>query len=167
MFAKVGDISSSQIEIPTNVNYLGRFYMTKHLLPSILSNPRPTKSIINISSIGSQVSGPLGFSISALATNRLSQRVAESYSDQGVFCAALHPGAVWPEVVPPGFPPAMKEMSTDDVGLAGAWLVWLVGERKEWLNGRYMDATWDVEELEKRKEEIVEKDMLKMRLVVE
>jgi hypothetical protein len=34
------------------------------------------------------------------------------------------------------------------------------------LNGRYIDATWDVDELEKKKDEIVEKDMLKMRLVV-
>ena len=108
-----------------------------------------------------------GFSLTALATNRLSQRVAEAYADQGVFSAAVHPGAVWPEVVPEGFPESAKEWSTESVDLAGAWLVWLVGgERKEWLNGRYLDVTWDVEELEKRKDEIVERDLLKMRLMI-
>ena len=60
MFAKPGEIDTSQFEGPNKVNLLGRFYMTKHLLPLILHNHRPTKSIINVSSIGSHVSGPLG-----------------------------------------------------------------------------------------------------------
>ena len=165
-FGKVGDISSSQIETTMNVNYLGRFYMIKHLLPLILSGGSATKAIVNISSVGSHVSGPLGYSISALATNRLSQRVAESYADQGVICCAVHPGAVLPEVLPPGLPAGLTIISKDSPSLCGAFLIWLVKEKREWLNGRYLDATWDVEELEKKKEEIVEGDKLKMRLVV-
>lgn len=172
MSAKPHEIDSDQIEITTSTNYLGRFYMIKHLMPAILANPRPTKSIINITSIGSHLPmAPLGFSISALATNRLSQSVADSYADQGVFCAALHPGAVEPDVLPPGWSESVRKWSTDSPNLAGAWMLWLIGagvggERKDWLNGRYVDATWNVEELEKRKGEIVEKDMLKMRLLV-
>jgi len=165
-FGKVGDINSPNIETTINVNYLGRFYMIKHLLPLILSGGSVTKAIVNISSVGSHVSGPLGFSISALATNRLSQRVAESYADQGVICCAVHPGAVKPEVPPPGMPARLLEMSHDSPSLCGAFLIWLVKEKRDWLNGRYLDATWDVEELEKKKEEIVEGDKLKMRLVV-
>lgn len=34
------------------------------------------------------------------------------------------------------------------------------------LNGRYVSATWDVDELEAMKDEIVEGDKLKFRLVV-
>ncbi|CAK3817297.1 Hypothetical predicted protein [Lecanosticta acicola] len=169
MLSPLHEQDSSQVEVTTNTNYLGRVYMIKHLLHSILSNPRPTKSIINISSVGSHIPGsPLGFGISALATNRLSERVALMYGEQGVFCAAVHPGAVEPDVLPPGWPESVREWSTDARGLCGAWLVWLIsgGERKEWLNGRYLDVTWDVEELEKRKEEIVEKDLLKMRMTV-
>ena len=165
-FGKVADVNSSQIETTINVNYLGRFYMIKHLLPLILSGGSTTKAIVNISSIGSQVSGPLGFSISALATNRLSQRVAESYADQGVFCCAVHPGAVLPEVPPPGMPEHLKKISLDSVSLCGAFLIGLVKEKRDWLNGRYLDATWDVQELEKKKKEIVDGDKLKMRLVV-
>ena len=166
MFGKLADINSPQIEDTINVNYLGRFYMIKHLLPLILSGGSTTKAIVNVSSVGSHVSGPLGFSISALATNRLSQRVAESYGDQGVFCCAIHPGAVNPEVPPPGMPEALKKISLDSPSLCGAFLIWVVKEHRDWLNGRYLDATWDVEELEKKKEEIVEGDKLKMRLVV-
>jgi NAD(P)-dependent dehydrogenase (short-subunit alcohol dehydrogenase family) len=161
------DMDVSNIEETMRTNYFGRFYMIKHLLPLLLAMPKDSsKSIINVSSIGSQVSGPLGFSISALATNRLSQRVTEAYGDQGIFCAAVHPGAVLPEVMPVGAPDIFKEMSTDDPMLCGAFLIWLVKQKRDWLNGRYIDATWDVDELEKKKDEIVEKDMLKMRLVV-
>lgn len=165
-FGKVGDVNSSQMEITTSVNYLGRFYMIKHLLPLLLHGGSTTKAIVNISSIGGHVSGPLGFSISALATNRLSQRVAEAYADQGVFCVALHPGAVYPDIVPPGAPARLLAASKDSKELCGAFCVWLVQERREWANGRYLDATWDVEELEGKKEEIVQGDKLKMRMVV-
>ncbi|KAL9080723.1 MAG: hypothetical protein Q9159_007539 [Coniocarpon cinnabarinum] len=165
-FGKVADINSANIEVSTQVNYLGRFYMIKHLMPLLLSGGSDTKAIVNISSVGSHVSGPLGYSISALATNRLSQRVAESYADQGVFCCAIHPGAVLPEVEPPGVNDVMRAFSKDSPSLCGAFLIWLVKGKKEWLNGRYLDATWDVEELEKKKDEIVQGDKLKMRLVV-
>ena len=39
-------------------------------------------------------------------------------------------------------------------------------DRKEWLAGRYLSATWDVEELESMKDEIVRNDKLKFRMTV-
>jgi hypothetical protein len=54
----------------------------------------------------------------------------------------------------------------DDVGLGGAFCVWLTKERREWLSGRWLDARWDVEELERRKEDILEKDLLKFRMTM-
>jgi hypothetical protein len=39
-----------------------------------------------------------------------------------------------------------------------------VGEDKSWLGGRYISAVWDVEELLSRKQEIVERDLFKLRL---
>lgn len=121
---------------------------------------------MNITSISSHVPGPLGLSVSALPTNRLSERAADAYAHEGVICCAVHPGAVFPEVPPPGFPPDFREFSVDSAYLCGAFLIWLVKERREWLSGRYLDATWDVEELERKKAEIVEGDKLKMRMVV-
>lgn len=46
--------------------------------------------------------------------------------------------------------------------------MWLTkdAEEKRWLSGRFLSAKWDVEELVGRREEVVEKDMLKMRIVV-
>lgn len=45
-------------------------------------------------------------------------------------------------------------------------MVWLTKKQLSWLGGRYVSANWDVEELEAMKDEIVEGDKLKQRLVV-
>lgn len=58
-----------------------------------------------------------------------------------------------------------KEL-VDTPELAGDFIVWLTHERKEWLSGRYVSCTWDVKELEAKKDEIVHGDKLKMRIVV-
>lgn len=50
---------------------------------------------------------------------------------------------------------------TDDVGLGGAFCVWLSQERRMWLNGRLVSARWDVEELLEKKNVIEEQDLLK------
>jgi hypothetical protein len=55
---------------------------------------------------------------------------------------------------------------TDDPALCGGVLTWLTSERREWLSGRYVSATWDTEELESMKDDIVSNDKLKMRMVM-
>ena len=55
---------------------------------------------------------------------------------------------------------------TDTLQLAGDSTVWLTKERREWLNGRYIDCCWDVAELEAKRDEIVLGDKLKVSLVV-
>jgi len=50
--------------------------------------------------------------------------------------------------------------------LAADSIVFLVRERREWLAGRYINVTWDMEELMAMKDEIVKADKLKMKLVL-
>lgn len=54
----------------------------------------------------------------------------------------------------------------DTVDLAGGFTVWLTAEPRQWLSGRYVAATWDVEALENKRDEIVAGDKLKVKLVV-
>lgn len=44
-------------------------------------------------------------------------------------------------------------------------VVFLTSERRPWLNGRYINVTWDLPELLERKDDIVGGDKLKVRLV--
>lgn len=55
---------------------------------------------------------------------------------------------------------------TDDQGLCGAVCVWISKEKRDWISGRYICATWDMDELESKKEEIVKEDKLKWRMAV-
>ncbi len=43
----------------------------------------------------------------------------------------------------------------------------LGSEKRDWLSGRFVSSNWDMVELESRKTEIVEKDLLKFRMVIE
>lgn len=51
------------------------------------------------------------------------------------------------------------------VGGLATWLAAWQGEDRNFLSGRYLSANWDVEDIVKRKEEIVEKRLLKMNLM--
>jgi hypothetical protein len=53
----------------------------------------------------------------------------------------------------------------DRPDIAGDTIAWLSAERREWQGGRYVSCPWDMEELTKKKDEIIEKDKLKMRMV--
>jgi hypothetical protein len=48
--------------------------------------------------------------------------------------------------------------------LAGAVTVWLSTPAARFLNGRYTTTNWDVEELVKRREKVVQKNLLKVKL---
>jgi hypothetical protein len=45
-------------------------------------------------------------------------------------------------------------------------IVFLTREKRDWLQGRYINCTWDMEELVAMKDEIVKGDKLKVRLVL-
>jgi hypothetical protein len=40
----------------------------------------------------------------------------------------------------------------------------LTAQRNEWLAGRYLSAMWDMAELFAKKDEIIQKDLLKMKM---
>ena len=52
---------------------------------------------------------------------------------------------------------------TDSPDLCGAFCVWLLKEsgREKWLGGRLVKCEWDVSELERKRQEILEGDLLK------
>ena len=52
----------------------------------------------------------------------------------------------------------------DSPELAADSIVSLTSQRREWLAGRYVSATWDLPELYSREEEIVNGDKLVMRM---
>lgn len=54
--------------------------------------------------------------------------------------------------------------SKDTHELAGGAAVWLASDDARFMNGRYLSASWDVNEVMARKEDIVARDLLKVRI---
>lgn len=167
-FNKLDAVQIDQYQKPMAVNYIGKAAVIQAVLPLMLKSEGGAKTIVNVTSILAHFANvaAVGFNISELAINRLTESVAEAYANDGVLAYAVHPGSVLTLPGPVGMPPEARQGCVDDVGLCGAFLLWLVKERREWLSGRYLSSNWDVEELEAKKSAIVQGDLLKMRLVV-
>lgn len=158
----------------SNVNYIGTFHCAKYLLPLLISTPSngANKAFIGVSTIGALiVRGPIAnaqYCVSKAAQLKLLEHLHEQHLADGISVYAAHPGAVMSEMAEETAPQEFMKYLTDSPDLCGAFCVWLTkgGEERKWLSGRLLSAKWDVGELEGRKEEVIEKDLLKMRLSV-
>lgn len=63
-------------------------------------------------------------------------------------------------------PEAMHSILVDTPELSGAVCVYLSTPEADYLRGRHLSANWDLMELQKCKDEILEKDLLKLQLAV-
>jgi NAD(P)-dependent dehydrogenase (short-subunit alcohol dehydrogenase family) len=112
------------------------------------------------------MSGMSSYQMSKMALLRLGEFMQDEYADQGILCYAIHPGGVMTELSS-GMPEAAHHLLSDQPQLAADTVAWLVSERRDWLAGRYVSVTWDMEELLGMKDNIVKKDLLKVRMAVE
>lgn len=147
------------------VNLKGTYLMTRAMLPLMLLGGE--KTIINMNSIGAHLTRPgaSAYQTGKLAILRLTQFTSVEYAAQGVLAFAIHPGAVDTELAS-RLPEDTKAKLVDSPELSADTIVWLTQEKQFWLAGRYLSATWDVTELMARKEEIVQGDKLKVKLVL-
>jgi len=163
-----------------DVNVQGTYLVAHHFIP-ILKESDGAKTFIAINSFGACiVNGHIAntaYCISKFAQARLVEFLSEQYGADGILAVAVHPGAVNTEMAdkttPDSFRPckciftmsSMKDTDfldlTDDIGLGGAFCVWLSTEKRMWLNGRLLGATWDIDELLGKKTQIEGQDLLK------
>lgn len=101
------------------------------------------------------------YGLSKLAVLELMTYVA--VENPNVVATALHPGIVDTEMTKEYF----KRFADDTpelVGGTGVWLAGWEGPDRGFLSGRFVNVNWDVEDLVGRREEILEKELLKMDL---
>lgn len=156
-----------------DINLLGTVRVARHFTPLLLSTKPGAQAFIVITSIAAHIFEssltPIAYNISKRAACHLAEQMANDHGKDGLLAYSVHPGAVLtPQTQNHSLEKGdvWEQALTDDVGLCGGFLTWLVRERREWLNGRYLAVTWDVDELEKKQEEIVGKDLLKFRMEI-
>ncbi|KAA8570742.1 hypothetical protein EYC84_000137 [Monilinia fructicola] len=154
-----------------DVNVLGAYYCARYLVPLLVGGEGAGPgAFIQIGSLAAGlVEGPIantGYCVSKFAQSRLVEMVGRQFGGRGVVAVVVHPGAVATRMAAGNTPEVFLEYLVDSVDLCGGFCVWLSRNIKDlkWLNGRFLDARWDVNELLERKDDIVEKDLLKWAL---
>jgi NAD(P)-dependent dehydrogenase (short-subunit alcohol dehydrogenase family) len=152
------------------VNVHGLFNMTRTFLPMQLSTRASTNGsciMINVSSSGalSIRPGSGSYRSSKLAILRWTESLQLEYGDKGLLTFCVNPGAIKTKISEGILPGMVRDALPDRPDIAGDTIAWLAAERREWLGGRYVSCTWDMQELMKKKDEIIEKDKLKIRMV--
>ncbi|KAI1081546.1 oxidoreductase-like protein [Whalleya microplaca] len=150
------------------VNLRGVYLVSKYFLPLLLSSPDGPSTMVNTSSVAAHNLRPMAsaYGTSKLAVLKLTEFLMVEAGNKGLVAYSVHPGAVLTQLAEKGMPPETLPSLNDDVNLAADTVTWLTSERREWLAGRYLSSTWDMNELLGREAEIVGGDKLKVRLVV-
>ncbi len=147
------------------VNVKGPFLIARGFLPLLFKGRE--KTIVVLSSVGAQFTLPGGsaYETSKQAVLKLNQYLTLEHQSEGILAYAIAPGGVLTDMAK-GFPQDLLNRLTDTPEMVADTLVFLTKERREWLADRYIDSRWDVEELLQKKDEIVSKDLLKVRMAL-
>ncbi|KEF57412.1 uncharacterized protein A1O9_05329 [Exophiala aquamarina CBS 119918] len=156
-----------------DINAMGTYHAAHYFVPLLLRSKDAPGAFIVVGSIAGCIRRGIiantGYTVSKMAQIRLVEYLAEQHSNDGLLSIVIHPGAVKTRMAEGNTPEAFLPYLTDDVGLCGAVCVWLTSRRRDlqWLSGRLISATWDMDELLSKKDQVVQKDLLKFALVTE
>ncbi|KZT24260.1 NAD(P)-binding protein [Neolentinus lepideus HHB14362 ss-1] len=171
----IGDIDPAEWWKSMEVSLRGTFNVVHHSIHSLVE----TKGYaILLSSVAAQLRGPgsSAYSIAKHALNRFAEFIDSNhrllernangsipeYGSQGVKVFSVHPGGVI--TVLSSNEPKLPEHLKDKVELSSHSMVRLTSGSEDWLTGRYVSCQWDLDELETKRKEIEEGDLLKNRL---
>ena len=162
-YTKLGDSNPEQWWRSWEVNVKGVYLMTRTFLPLILNSN--DKTIIVISSVGAHhtMPGGSGYETTKLAVLKINNYLMLEYGDQGLLAYAVAPGGVNTDMAK-DFP--RRDLLTDTPRMVADTITFLTQERREWLAARYVDSRWDMTEMLEKKDAIVERDLLKVKLQV-
>jgi len=161
-----------------DVNCQGSFNAAHYFIPLLLSSPHGARQFFAIGSMAGSIRrghiANMGYCVSKMALTRMIEYLHEQYSSDsagGLFAVTIHPGAVNTEMAKGNTPESFIPYLVDDVGLCGAFCVSLTKRVSDgglrWLGGRFVSATWDIDELLAKETKIAEGDLLKFALILE
>ncbi|KAL9084004.1 MAG: hypothetical protein Q9165_008280 [Trypethelium subeluteriae] len=148
------------------VNIKGIYLMSRAFIPLLLKSE--LKTVVNLTSGGALLAlrGASGYQSSKFAMLRFSEFLVADYGEQGLLAYSVHPGGVATDLARNMPKEAQMKFLVDQPGLPGETIPWLTSKKRDWLAGRYINCQWDMEEFERRKQDVVDGDLLKVRLAV-
>ena len=161
---EIGSSDPAEYAKTWSINLNGTYLCVRYFLPLLLDSQ--LKTVINVASAGAHVlfPGASAYQTSKFALCRFTEFLDAEYAARGLVAIALDPGAVRTKLAL-NLPQRIHELLTDTPEMAADTMLWLCKEKREWLRGRFVTATWNMEDVERRRDEIVERDMLKFRML--
>ncbi|KIX05598.1 uncharacterized protein Z518_06470 [Rhinocladiella mackenziei CBS 650.93] len=147
------------------VNLKGIFLMCKYFTEFLTKTADGLKTIVNINSAAALNLRPnaSAYGTSKLAQLKFTEFLLVEQARQGLIAFSVHPGGIMTQLAE-AMPKETHAGFTDTPELAGDTIAFLTQKRRQWLTGRYISCTWDMEELLGREDEIQQGDKLKVRL---
>lgn len=159
--APATEVSTKDVQDSFDSNVVASFNLVRAYLA--LDTPPPaggSKIVLNISSAAAQVQGTLrvGYGSSKAAATQVMQHFAFEHSasptTSGNFkIISFHPGSFYTPTVAAFY--SEDHFDWDDIRLPAHFALWLAGPESNFLNGRYVWAHWDVDELIALKERVM------------
>ncbi|GAW25089.1 putative NADP-binding protein [Rosellinia necatrix] len=152
------------------VNLKGPYLVMRALVPLMLE-AGGLRTFVTVSSVGAHCRSPglSAYQTSKLSVLRLTEFLNAEYSDKGIIAFSIHPGNVPTDMtVGPDdkVPEELAHIFVETPELAADSIVYLTGERRDWLGGLYINVTWDLPELMGLRDAIIKGGKLKVQLVV-
>ncbi|KAG8906677.1 hypothetical protein FRB99_006378 [Tulasnella sp. 403] len=145
-------------------------FLTVHVtLPELLKSGDGYIILLSSSLAQYRLPGGSPYNIAKHALNRLAEWIDIEYRDQGIKAFAVNPGNVATDL---GYQIIKTSVLVEhgDIShspdLSGWTYVRLTSGSEDWLSGRFVDVTWNLDEMVELKEKILEQDALKNRLAL-
>ncbi|KAL2837215.1 hypothetical protein BJX68DRAFT_274230 [Aspergillus pseudodeflectus] len=156
LIRKINPVTQVHSIAVNEVNTKGTLTATQAFLHKVGSTPSRPTTIIN-ASIGG-IPRLSSYNMSKMANTKLTQYVQVEHPTVTSVC--IDPGVVetsWTDIQALQF---LLPLERDMFELVGAVGTWVASRDISFLSGRYLSINWDVEELEARREEVLQKDLL-------
>ncbi|KAI9446659.1 NAD-P-binding protein [Lactarius indigo] len=143
---KLGDKDPDRWWNTFEVNVRGVYNTVRASLSAL---EKTSGRIVVISSNAAQLRFPHAsdYATSKHAINRLVEFIALEYPKLTVF--ALHPGAIRTQMAEEAGVEFPDDLHFDTLQLPAATMLYLTSGRVDWLNGKFLAATWDISEVER------------------
>jgi len=158
------------------VNLIGQFFVTRTVLPGMIERRRGR--IVNMSSAAGAAPGGYtyfsAYAASKAGLNRMTETLSNEVKEYGISVFAIHPGGVHTDILRTNFDPELEKLvpgraermwaSDTPVEKSVNLCLNLVSGIADALTGSYLTIDDDVEELARRSDEVVQRDLYKLRV---